>query len=239
MNDFKIYQIPKNDSQDTVKIRISAPRLRAENLTLITWGSSFVLASQLHHIKIHPEALRGNGIKLLELGAGTGLVGLSAAAIWRTEVILTELAPIVPGLAANISLNKHVLAQKGGSAKCGTLDWNQPASLFLHGSDTDTVLSHDEPKASVILAADTAYDEDQPALLSNVAKHWLAPGEHSRFIICYPLRVAYLDIIRDMWEKLESIGLEAIEEGKAETGGEDDWDDEKLNEWSVWRWRKA
>lgn len=41
----------------------------------------------------------------------------------------------------------------------------------------------------------------------------------------------------DTVELLESGGLEAIEEGR-EIGGED-WDDEVLHEWSVWRWRSG
>src|SRR2546421_3592003 len=102
------FDIPKNSSGETVHIKLEEPALAAENLGLTTWGSSFILATHLHrfaldwnslhpaasHLSDNPGTTTGSTISVLELGAGTGLVGLSAAAIWNTNVVLSDLAPI-------------------------------------------------------------------------------------------------------------------------------------------------
>ena len=79
----------------------------------------------------------------------------------------------------------------------------------------------------VILAADVVYSEEHPELLSKTILRWLAAGPASRAVIAYPLRVAYLGQIRELWELLEAGGLEAIEEGR-EQASTKDWDDECL-----------
>jgi predicted nicotinamide N-methyase len=237
------FDIPKNSSGETVLIKIEELALVAENLRLTTWGSSFILATRLHRFALDWNSLSDNPdtIGVLELGAGTGLVGLSAAAIWNTNVVLSDLAPIVPGLAVNIRTNKKTIYTLGGSAFCGTLDWANPDKLVLHSIDAEDqqrqerTLQAETNKATIILAADTIYSEEHPTMLSSAILRWLKHGPDARVIIAYPMRVAYLDEIRGLWELLQRGGLEAIDEGRELVS--DDWDDEALHEWSVWRWK--
>ena len=211
-----------------VELKISEPALRAQGLSLQTWTSSFVLAGLLHKIDVDP--LASSAFTILEFGAGTGLVGLAAATLWRTPVVLTDLPPIVPGLVANVEFNKKAVK---GLVQCGSLDWVAPDSLLLHNGQC---YSADTDKVQMILAADTVYSEEHPEILSKAILRWLAPGSLSRVIITYPMRVAYLDQIRELWTLLNIGGLEAIAEGQ-EQACVDDWDDECLCEWSVWRWK--
>lgn len=242
MRPVSTFRIPNNKTGSLFEIEIHVSALRAENLDLATWGSSFILANQLHHLDIDLDldSVGTDEISILELGAGTGLVGLSAAVVWKADVVLTDLHPLVPGLLKNIEKNVNVLSSSGASARAGALDWNRPSTLMLHVNDQEMpprMLSAETAKASIIFAADTIYSDDHPAMLSNAIFTWLKPGRRSRVIIAYPLRVVYLDAIREFWERLEAGGLQSIAEGKAETG--DEWDDEKLHEWSVWRWREG
>jgi predicted nicotinamide N-methyase len=233
------FNVPSNKDGDCVDIEIHVSRLRSENLDLATWGSSSILANQLHLLDIRPNDVGQDEIQMLELGAGTGLVGLSAAVIWKANIVLTDLRPLIPGLAKNIEENARTLADHGAAARAGTLDWNNPTTLTFYGDDGNgkpRILSAETAKASIIFAADTIYSEDHPEMLCNAIFAWLKHGPQSRVIIAYPLRVVYLDAIRELWERLEAGGLVSIEEGKAETG--DEWDDEKLHEWSVWKWRE-
>ncbi|KIX02236.1 uncharacterized protein Z518_08175 [Rhinocladiella mackenziei CBS 650.93] len=223
------FSIPSGDNK-FIEVKIAEPALRAQGLSLQTWTSSFVLASLLH--KLNVEISLTKAIPVLELGAGTGLVGLMAAALWRVPVILTDLQGIVPGLAGNITLNAAIV--NATLVQCGTLDWGDPESLTLQ---TGTSYLADQDKASVIVAADTVYSEEHPELLSKTILSWLAQGPESRVIVTYPMRVAYLDQIRELWSLLEAGGMEAIDEGR-ERANIDDWDDECLCEWSVWRWRQ-
>ncbi|EXJ53568.1 uncharacterized protein A1O5_13240 [Cladophialophora psammophila CBS 110553] len=188
-----------------------------------------MLASLLHKLSI--DLSSPAPIPVLELGAGTGLVGLTAAALWKSPVVLTDLPSIVPGLAGNIKLNAATVK---GLVECGSLDWSNPETLALQDG---TLYYADKDKSRVILAADTIYSEEHPELLSQAILRWLAPGPSSRVILTYPMRVAYLDQIRELWRLLEKGGLEPLHEGR-EQADLDLWDDEGLCEWSVWRWQR-
>lgn len=198
-----------------------------------------MLAGLLHKLDIPaPPPARDGHIPVLELGAGIGLVGLVGSMVWAREVVLTDLAPIVPGLVDNINENAKLLEQHGKEVRAGALDWDEPETLVLQD---ETVVKASETKASIIIAADTIYDEAHPRMLAQTIARWLAPGPDARLVMTYPLRVAYLEEIRELWELLEGAGLECEKEGKeeAEEVGGASWDDEKLCEWSVWRWKEA
>ena len=251
------FQIPTGTKDDTtIPIHIAAPDIKAENLPLSTWTASVVLAAQLHKFNFslsQPSSLLDHGSRLpipvLELGAGTGLVGLSAACLWKTRVVLTDLPPIVEGLVGNVKLNMEVIGGSGGAVECGTLDWSRPGEMVLaadaavgnfgEGNGKNAVVSSSR-KARIILAADTIYDAEHPALLTGAIFVWLESSKEARVCICYPLRVAYLDEIRELWGRLEEGGLECVGEGKETFEGESpNGDDEMLCEWCVWRWREG
>lgn len=255
------FSIKLNSQGETLKIQISDPSgLQADNLALATWGSSEILANILHTLPIDLNNNNGNNgntssgapqdgedaLGVLELGAGTGLVGLSAACIWRTDVVLTDLPPLLPAVEANIALNRELLKDHGGRARVGMLDWSKPDRIaFVGGKSSDTkeapgpagepALGVEHMKARVIVTADTVYSEEHPALLVNAIQHRLAPSPDARLVMCYPLRIGYLDHIRDLWERLEEGGFECIQEGREELDGS--WDEDTPYEWCVWRWK--
>lgn len=220
--------------------------ISAENLSLSTWGASFVLANQLHKISIpsKPKDEISSGgeqprLSVLELGAGTGLVGILAAALWCADCVLTDLTPILPGLDANISVNEQLLSRNASSASCASLDWNRPYEIKVGSHSNRTMARNMTPrdwKADVVLAADTLYSEEHPLLLVKTIVTWLAPGPHSRAILCYPLRIAYIDHIREFWELMETNGFTCLEEGREE--GDEKWNEVANTpyEWCVWAW---
>ncbi|OAG11125.1 uncharacterized protein CC84DRAFT_1158751 [Paraphaeosphaeria sporulosa] len=223
-------------SKEFVNVKIHVPAIRAQGLNLLPWASTYVLACQLHNLGINPPREESLNIPILELGAGIGLVGLVGSMIWHQRAILTDLPQVVPGLTTNIDLNSKLIHHYNGSVSAGSLDWTEPDTLTLHDGST---ISARGTKANIVMAADTIYDEQHPEMLTQTILRWLAPGRDARLIIVYPLRIAYLDQIRELWERLENAGLEAILEGTKEAEEIDNtsWDDERLCEWSVWRWR--
>lgn len=227
----KFYSVPVS-AESTVEIGIAEPNLRADNLNLTTWTSSYILASQLHKLCINFDQDETN-IPILELGAGTGLVSLTAAVLWKKRPILTDLCGIVPGLRDNVNLNAKLLKSASVQPECGTLDWNTPELLTL---ESGQVFIAQQLKASVVFAADTIYDEAHPELLSRTIFQWLARTSNARAILTYPLRVCYLDQIRELWTLLEEGGMVAEDSGQ-ERADTRDWDDECLCEWVVWKWK--
>lgn len=230
-----VYQVKTSEAK-TVSIVLSAPHLEAEGLYLQTWGSSYLLANRLYAMRFDLNEARN--LQVLELGSGTGLVGLSAAIVWGARVMLTDFASIVPGTATNVALNQSLLDQTGGSATCGSLEWLSPENLGLVDGDgkMTTVVPSPETRAQVIVSADTLYTDEQPELLSRAIMLWLQRTASAGAIVCYPLRIGSLDGIREFWQLMERGGLEAVDHGQERIEGED-WDDEKLHEWSVWKWK--
>ena len=56
-------------------------------------------------------------------------------------------------------------------------------------------------------------------MLSSAILTWLKPSPEARAIITYPLRVVYLDEIRELWELLQHGGLEAANQGGEQRPG--------------------
>lgn len=244
-------QTLKVSISDTEQIGISILEPKdsiSDNLALATWGASFILANQLYKIDVS-EALKTTQkpqshqpgkpprSPILELGAGTALVGLTAAILWKRDAILTDLPNIVHGTAATVGANAHALAAAGAKIHCGSLDWISPSSLSFHAPSAGKLpdLTPGAHKFPIILAADVVYDEEHPDLLLQTVQAWLAPGRASRFVLAYVLRHAYLDVIRDLWAKFEEAGLECVEEGQ--TTGDASWDEMAPYEWCSWRWK--
>jgi predicted nicotinamide N-methyase len=64
---------------------------------------------------------------VLELGSGTGLVGMAAAAVWGLNVTLTDLEDVEDNLRFNIQKNyDKVVEVRGGHVSAEVLDWKHP-----------------------------------------------------------------------------------------------------------------
>lgn len=119
----------EGESYPPFDLVVREPPLTGDNLGLKTWGSSYVLAQMLDTIA-HQSLSRLLGPScstpkptVLELGSGTGLLGLAAATIWQTRVLLSDLPEIVPNLAHNVAANRSMVEGFGGSVESGALTW--------------------------------------------------------------------------------------------------------------------
>ncbi|GAA5968613.1 hypothetical protein JCM11641_007695 [Rhodosporidiobolus odoratus] len=136
-----------------------------------TWGSAPILSQRLAmfpSVSFPPSPSASYSLRVLELGSGTGLVGLSAAAVLSrlnafspghagASVTLTDGGPepaeVRDNLQANALTNEAALS--GVQVLVEHLDWRDflPASS---GGKGRTVKGED--KYDVILAADVAYE---------------------------------------------------------------------------------
>jgi len=227
------------------QLTLHEPALTADNLGMKTWASSYLLAKRLVVLRKSLPALQPHD-RVLELGAGTGLVGMAAAVILEAHVYLTDLPEIVPNLEHNVRANVGVLSSAGGEAhniraEAAVLDWSEPQS-FSPGSEEGTCSPQSFP---LILAADPIYSPEHPRLLVNAISCHLSRSEHARVVIELPLREAYVTEREDLRERMSEVGLVVVEQG--EEVGYDDWadgrDEEELAEvrcwWSVWGWRRS
>ncbi|KAL1957478.1 hypothetical protein VTO42DRAFT_5941 [Malbranchea cinnamomea] len=227
--------IPMTQNTD-FPVTLYEPSITADNLGMKTWVSSYLLAKRLHSFLLPPSNLvpstfkNNSRLRALELGAGTGLVGISFAALWGSaaSIHLTDLEPIVPNLTHNVSLNQELLTKTGGSVTTGVLDWSHELGP----------LGGNEASYDVILAADPLYSPDHPRWLVQAIERRLNRDSESRVIVEMPLRDAYLPQVEEFKKRMQDIGLGMLAEG--EEVGFDDWESkdgtslEVLCWWSVW-----
>ena len=210
---------------DHIEIVLREPSLTGDNLGLKTWTSSLLLARRLASLKAY---LRSGELRVLELGAGTGLLGIAAACIWKTQVTLTDLPDIVSNLQHNTEQNQELVRSFGGDVSAMPLNW----------ADTQKTPTSQHQQYHVVLAADPLYSPEHPALLTETVKKWLLRTADARFIVELPLREGYDQERAELNVRLKAIGLQVEAEGVE--SGYDDWEkDDGLLEvlcwWSVWK----
>lgn len=136
----RVWTIPATSICSELKFDINEPSLTGDNLGFKTWGTAFSLTKRLEWIGeqylshiLHSDKCPKN---VLELGSGTGLVGIGAAAIWKCHVTVTDLPVIQPNLQVNVNKNEDIVKARGGSLNCAALDWMDPP-VTLVGSENN------------------------------------------------------------------------------------------------------
>lgn len=92
------------------------------------WDAGIVLATHVFE-RFRRSGDRGVGSRCLDLGSGTGIVGLAAAASGGfTHVVLTDLPSVVPLLERNVERNRAAI-DDGVSVESMPLCWDDVAKL--------------------------------------------------------------------------------------------------------------
>lgn len=82
-------------------------------------------------------------IRILELGSGTGLVGIAAASLLHAHVTLTDLPHVLPNLQFNANANAPATASNGGTVDVRCLRWGDPNDMGSLGHRYDLLLATD------------------------------------------------------------------------------------------------
>ncbi|KAI9822848.1 MAG: hypothetical protein M1826_000376 [Phylliscum demangeonii] len=208
----RTFTVPSRHDAAPIEIQLHEPSLTADDLGLKTWAASYVLARRLHALAAVPHLVRP-GLRGLELGAGTGLVGIAAAAVWGARMQLTDLARIVPNLARNVHANERVIRAAGGQATASLLDWKQEAAP---GSDGE--------RYDVVLLADLLYAAEHAPLLCETIRRWLKKDDGRAWVaLAVPLREADVGALVEFKAGMERAGLSILTQGEEEAY--DDWEE--------------
>ncbi|XP_075976476.1 protein N-lysine methyltransferase METTL21D-like [Anticarsia gemmatalis] len=124
------------------------------DVNCVVWDASLVLAKYLETMCHHKSDFL-SGIKVLELGSGLGVVGLTAATL-GAQVTLTDLPESLPLLRLNINENKAKIGSMGGYAIAESLIWGDNSSLL------------DEEFDMVVLADCIYYEEAVDSLFETL-----------------------------------------------------------------------
>ena len=236
-------------SRNPIQISLREPSLTADNLGHKTWLASYLLACRLPSLKpLLPPFANGpaqpygsstsgfhtqaDPVRVLELGSGTGLLGIAAASLFPAwQVRLTDLEAIVPNLYANVDAN-IALFSYNNLPQVDELDW----------SLTPAPPAQQQPEGySIILASDPLYSPSHPQWLFNTIHSHLLPHETSRVAVELPLRKAYVPEVEEFRKRMGDGGFSLLKSGE-ETGTEDWGDDGRQGSrevecwWGVWGW---
>jgi predicted nicotinamide N-methyase len=131
----------------TVVIR----QLPFQGLSFQLWPAATTLVTLLDYHRRDPtnsplsSTLIGHRrpLNILELGSGTGLVGIAAAATLGANVTVTDLPHVIPNLQFNADANASVLNLNSGAVHVAPLRWGEADDVELIGRDFDLVLASD------------------------------------------------------------------------------------------------
>ncbi|KAF9076505.1 putative methyltransferase-domain-containing protein [Rhodocollybia butyracea] len=137
------FDFDTQNNQNTGTISISLRLDASPGCGGIVWPAGQILSNYL--IKKGPAYLQGK--RVVELGSGTGLVGLTAASLGANKVWITDQKPLLNIMQQNLSMNS--LERNCSVAE---LDWG-------------TSIPHMISPPDLILAADCVYFEPAFALL--------------------------------------------------------------------------
>ncbi|XP_060684447.1 protein-lysine methyltransferase METTL21D isoform X1 [Hemiscyllium ocellatum] len=142
----------------------------AGDVGCVVWDAALVLAKYLETSSFYRDGLHTfTGKSVVELGSGTGLVGLMAAVL-GAHVTITDLEDMQELLNINISDNKHLVT---GSIDAKVLKWGESVKDL-------------PPAPDYILVADCIYYEQSLEPLLRTMKE--LAGKNTCIICCYEER---------------------------------------------------
>lgn len=113
-------------------------------VTLLDEYRSHLSKSPLSSILTHSsDGSDRPSLNILELGSGTGLVGIAAAVTLGANVTVTDLPHVIPNLQFNVDANSAALTANGGTVTVAPLSWGEVGDVELIGREFDVILASD------------------------------------------------------------------------------------------------
>ncbi|GBG24575.1 Protein N-lysine methyltransferase METTL21A [Hondaea fermentalgiana] len=121
----------------------------------VVWDDAVMLAR--HLVARFPASLRGKTV--IDLGAGTGFLGLAVAHGCSADVIITDREVMRALIEQNVEVNKACIAAQGGSACFVPHSWGDPLKAGIA----------EHAPFDIVLASGCIYHEEaNPALLKSL-----------------------------------------------------------------------
>lgn len=157
----------------------------ADEVGATVWDCSLVLTYYMEHTDTVKDK------RVIELGSGTGLVGLAAAMLGASEVLLTDRSHLLQGIRHNVQINSL-----GGTVRVEELEWGEACSHLC-------------PPFDVILLSDCFYDTHSTTkLLKSIAE---LSGTTTLIIFAHEDRITSEDCFNEIskhgmtWDKVHDL----------------------------------
>eukprot|EP00931_Biecheleriopsis_adriatica_P003587 TRINITY_DN105387_c0_g1_i1.p1 TRINITY_DN105387_c0_g1~~TRINITY_DN105387_c0_g1_i1.p1 ORF type:complete len:255 (+),score=36.56 TRINITY_DN105387_c0_g1_i1:111-875(+) len=168
------------------------------------WDAALIFAKALGRqpaLLLQPCAVRQHAdVKVVvELGSGTGVLGL-AASLLGANVVLTDLEALQLTIEENIQLNLAEISAGGGSARYAQLNWEAPCEQLL-----DSLRG----RVDTVLAADPVWRVDQAVDFARTVRLLLNATPGSRMLLARSDRTCVEEATVALFAALVSEGLAA------------------------------
>lgn len=135
--------------ESTVVIR----QLTSQGLSFQLWPAASSFVTLLDNYRRDPSnspltatlssLTKSSPLNILELGSGTGVVGIVAAITLSANVTVTDLPHVLDNLKFNAEANAEVVARFGGKVHVAPLRWGEADDVELLGLNVDLILASD------------------------------------------------------------------------------------------------
>lgn len=143
-------------------------------------------AAAARYLEAAAAGLAGKYSSVLELGSGTGLAGLAAAAALQLPTLLTDLPEVLPALRRNIAAN----AELAHLVTAAPLDWRQPR---LPEAEANQQRSAGSSGGRLVLAADCVWLEELVPPFAAALELAVAARPGGRALLAYQSRSSRVD----------------------------------------------
>lgn len=169
----------------SINAAISIRQLPSQGISFQLWPAATTLVNLLDGrcntnaslSALLPRRDAGKRLRILELGSGTGVVGIAAAAILGASVTVTDLPHVLPNIQFNVDLNSDVLENRGGGVDAAALSWGEMKDMEAIGREYDLLLGSD------VVYHDHLYDP-----LLKTLRFFLVGGERKTAFVMAHLR---------------------------------------------------
>lgn len=151
-----------------------------------------VRSNQLRTFTVSADCVQGK--RVVELGCGTGVVGVTMACL-GAQVVLTDRQSILKHAQHNINSNDKLIQAAGGSAAVLTLEWGSPS----------VASSPELQQVHVIAGADLIYAQKDITPLCATLRELLAENAHCDILIGHKDRNA--DVTQRFLDEAQAIGI--------------------------------
>lgn len=129
-------------------------QLPSQGLSFQLWPGAIALVNLLDTHYLQPiirnplstlfKSQENRPLRIIELGSGTGLVGIAAAALLSANVTVTDLPHVLPNLRINVEANSKLLqVNLGAKVNVAVLSWGVDEDMKAVGREYDLILGSD------------------------------------------------------------------------------------------------
>ncbi|OZJ06226.1 hypothetical protein BZG36_00819 [Bifiguratus adelaidae] len=218
----RVWRFPRRKGDvhgNAIEVSIHEPGYVGDDLGFKTWGAAPFLGRKLVQDSVIADI---SSCRILELGTGTGLVGLVCAKLGANTVILTDYHPnVLVNVAKNVSLN--LVREPVTRIGVVKLDWRD-----VRHSRTDVHGALKEP-FDVVIGSDLLYEIEHAQLIPLVTKKHLKKGRKCHFLV--PLRCSHQEEVRVFEAEMAKAGFKAVHTEEMERE-----EDGKTMRYRYWEW---